>query len=409
MVRRLFACFAALLALAVPPGAVAQTPPDEPIVSILTFGPGPMVFERFGHNAIRVQIPSRGIDYWFDWGNFSFDDPAFIQRFIFGDTRYWMEGKQALPLIDIYARREDRTVTEQTLRLSPAQSGRLLAAIDAQDTDANRFYRYDYFVDNCATRVRDAIDDAVGGQLRPQMQATTPHGYRWQMRRLVPVGAENEVLSTLMDFAAGPRADRRLTDWETAFLPMEFSRQLDALTVTGDAGGRVPLVSARRVWNTTTSPGNFEPTSARSPAIATTAIGVALAAAMIALARVWRPGFIALAALWETFAALGALFFTAVIGFTQHWVVAWNVNVLHFSPIAFALIIALLFGRSRRRLRWAAPTAVALSAIAAGASAIGLTIQHTLPAIGLALPLHAAVYFGLRARSSPPVSTGVSP
>lgn len=396
MPRRLLFAILALLSLAQP--TFAQTrPADEPVVSIITLGPGPMVFERFGHNAIRVQIPSRRVDYWFDWGNFSFDDPAFISRFIFGDTRYWMAAKDAPGMIDVYARREDRTVTEQTLRLTAAQSARLLAALDAKNTEATRYYRYDYFIDNCSTRVRDAIDAAANGQLRPQMQTLTPHGYRWQMRRLVPVGPDNVVLSALMDFCAGPRADRPLSEWDTAFLPMELSRRLDTITVADDAGNRVPFVTARRVWNTTTSPGNAEPATADSPAVATTLIGVALAATMLAAARFFWPGFVALAFAWESFAAIGALFFTTTAAFTRHWVVSWNVNALQFSPLAFVVLAAMILGRRWPRLRRAADASLVLSVIAAAITI--LSPQRAAPAIGLALPLHAAVFLAVSDRS----------
>lgn len=407
MPRRLsFALLLALFALALPALARAQTRPAEPIVSIVTFGPGPLVFERFGHNAIRVQIPSRRIDYAFDWGNFSFEDPGFIWRFVRGDMRYWMMAKHAGPMLKEYAARADRTVTEQRLQLTPAQSARLLALLDAQDRDENRFYRYDYYADNCSTRVRDAVDAALDGALKRQLQAATPHGYRWHTRRLLSVGADNRFLSALIDFSAGPRVDRPLSEWDLAFLPMELSRQLDTITLVDDLGQRRPLVAERRVLNTTTTPGNAEPAVAGRPAIGTTLVGIIGALLLIALGRAYWPGFVVLAALWEAWAAFSCAFLVILGGFSRHWAVAWNLNVLHFSPLAFVLLGALLFKRWRRHLKWAAPASFALSLLGAFAGATPLIVQHTLPAVGLALPLHAAVFYVLRRRPLRPAAEG---
>jgi hypothetical protein len=393
--RRLFATIALLLALA--SSALAQTRPaaDEPIVSTLTFGPGPLVFERFGHNAIRVQIPSRGLDVAFDWGNFSFEDPDFIKRFVVGDTRYWLARKEdGRGMIDDYAKWADRTVVERRLGLSPAQTLRLLVALDAQDTEANRYYAYDSGPHTAPPRWRAAVAAAAAAQLRSQFAAPTPHGYRWHTRRLLSVGLDNRFLLALIDFCFGPRTDVPLTEWEAAFLPMEFGDRLDRIEIADESGARRPIVAERRVWNTTTTPGNFEPAVASRPAIGTTVVGLLGAGLLVALARFWRLGFILGASAWEAFAAFGGIFFASVILFTKHWVVAWNANFLQFSPIALVVIAALCVPRWRRALRWAAPAALGLSL-----AGLLLTIagpQRAAPAVGLALPLHAAVWFGLR-------------
>lgn len=405
MLRRLLACLAALLALA-PPTASAQTSPAEPVVSIVTFGPGPIVFERFGHIAIRIQIPSRGVDVCYDWGNFDFDEPGFLWRFVRGDMRYWMQGKYTQRMLPLYLD-ADRTVIEQRLNLDAAQTRRLLDALGAQDTDENRFYRYDYYADNCSTRVRDAIDLAVSGQLKAQSQASTPHTYRWHTRRAMSVGIDNRTLAPFMDFAAGSPVDPPLSQWEEAFLPLEFSRQLDAVTIDDGNGGRAPLVAERRVLNETTTPGNVDAPTPGRPVIPATVAGVVGAGLMLGVGRVWRTGGIAIALFWEGFAAFGFTFITALWTLTKHWPIASNWNVLHFSPLAFVLIVALIFGRSRRRLRWAAPAALGLSLLAAVITGTGLSIQEAWPAIGLAVPMHAAVCLMLRDRPARAAAEGV--
>ena len=124
------AVFAAALALP------AQVPVDTSAgsrlqVSLLTFGQGDPVFERFGHNAIRIHDPLGGLDSAWNWGMFSFDEPNFLGRFLSGDSRYWMEGFPTEPLLADY-RQNNRATEEQVLNLSAMQKDELLRFVRLQ-------------------------------------------------------------------------------------------------------------------------------------------------------------------------------------------------------------------------------------------------------------------------------------
>src|SRR3989304_4039010 len=112
--------------------------------------------------SIRVRSPETGLDSAWNWGMYDFTSPGFIPRFLTGETRYWMEGFASLPLIDYY-RRNNRAVWEQVLDLDAQEADSLLAFIRWTARPENRFYRYDYYLDNCATRVRDALDTVLRG------------------------------------------------------------------------------------------------------------------------------------------------------------------------------------------------------------------------------------------------------
>ena len=86
----------------------------------MTFGLGQEVFERFGHNAIWMHDAANGTDVAYDWGKFSFRQPRFLRRFLTGDTRYWMEAKDANVMIELY-RALGRPITLQRLNLTPEQ------------------------------------------------------------------------------------------------------------------------------------------------------------------------------------------------------------------------------------------------------------------------------------------------
>ena len=213
------------------------------LVSVLTFGPGDAIFERYGHNAIRVRDRVTGSDLAYNWGMFSFDDPGFLRRFLSGETRYWVAVFPSQPLIAAYQER-DRATEEQVLALTPTQAEALALAVARNALPENREYRYDYFRDNCSTRVRDALDVALGGILRPQFTALqTDLTYRSESRRL---SAPDPFAQAGIELALGPMADTRMTAWETMFIPMRLRDHLRSVTVA-TAAGPVPLVAAETV------------------------------------------------------------------------------------------------------------------------------------------------------------------
>ena len=213
------------------------------LVSVLTFGPGDAIFERYGHNAIRVRDRVTGSDLAYNWGMFSFDDPGFLRRFLSGETRYWVAAFPSQPLIAAYQER-DRATEEQVLALTPTQAEALALAVARNALPEHREYRYDYFRDNCSTRVRDALDVALGGILRPQFTALqTDLTYRSESRRL---SAPDPAAQAGIELALGPMADTRMTAWETMFIPMRLRDHLRSVTVA-TAAGPVPLVAAETV------------------------------------------------------------------------------------------------------------------------------------------------------------------
>jgi len=213
------------------------------IISVLTFGPGDAIFERYGHNAIRVRDTVTGSDLAYNWGMFSFEDPGFLRRFLSGETRYWVAAFPSQPLIEVY-QSQDRATEEQILALTPTQAEALALAVARNALPAHREYRYDYFRDNCSTRVRDALDDALGGILRPQFTALqTDLTYRSESRRL---SAPDPFAQAGIELALGPKADTRMTAWETMFIPMRLRDHLRSVTVA-TAAGPVPLVAAETV------------------------------------------------------------------------------------------------------------------------------------------------------------------
>src|SRR5690606_19749011 len=134
-------------------------------IDLITMGPGDAVWERFGHNALRVYDPLTGDDVTYNYGMFDFAAEDFFPRFFRGDMLYWMEGFDTRNVVYSYIA-SNRSVYSQELNLTPEQKARLVTFLEWNAREENRYYAYHYYRDNCSTRVRDAIDYALGGQLR---------------------------------------------------------------------------------------------------------------------------------------------------------------------------------------------------------------------------------------------------
>lgn len=138
-------------------------------ISLLTAAPGKEVYQLEGHSGLRMQYD--GMDVVANWGLFDFDTPNFVYRFVKGETDYcvglWPYGY----FIAGYAA-EHRRVVEQELNLTREQARKLIELVNTAIRPENRTYRYNYVLDNCATRPISFIEKATGTTIRfPQAAA----------------------------------------------------------------------------------------------------------------------------------------------------------------------------------------------------------------------------------------------
>jgi hypothetical protein len=371
-------------------------------VSVLTFGPGEEVFERFGHNALRVRQEGTPIDVAFNWGMFSFDQPHFIQRFLTGDTKYWMQGFDANDFIAAY-KAQHREVWEQELALTQAQKDSLVKFLDFTRREENKYYRYDYYRDNCSTRVRDALDAIIGGAIRKAAESHA-HGVSYR-RETLRLAKAFPTLNLGMDFVLGPRADVRSTGWEELFIPMRLRDLLRDVKVAGPNGTLVPLVTreTQLVHDTTyaeaTTPPSMIPMGL-AVGMLSAAILLGLASRAVVSTAAVRWCFVGIASLWSlVVASTGGLLLFAGL-FTKHYYMGANLNLLLATPVS--LVITLLLPMAMRPEASAGTRAVllALLRLAAVSAMIGAAVTLAGPlaqlngsAVALLLPGHLALAF----------------
>lgn len=139
---------------------------DQAEIHIVTCGPyQPELYSAFGHSAIRVTDPERGIDLLYNYGIFDFDQPNFYLNFARGFLHYKLGVTYYDRFRDYYIM-QNRFIHEQVLNLTTAQKQELFDFLQWNALPENQYYYYDYFYDNCATRVRDALKRVFGNDLR---------------------------------------------------------------------------------------------------------------------------------------------------------------------------------------------------------------------------------------------------
>jgi hypothetical protein len=366
----------------------------------MTMGPGAAVWERFGHNAIWIDDPSAP-DTSYNYGLFDFRQENFLLRFIRGQMWYWMAGFPAEPYARTYLR-DNRSVWLQELNLSGRARLELREFLRWNERPENRFYHYDYYKDNCSTRVRDAIDRVIGGAIEAHT-ASLPTGttYRFHTQRLT---ANDPLIFTGLLLALGPEVDRPISAWQEMFLPMAMREHVRQVTVPGANGTQVPLVTSERTLfeSTAPPPPDAPPSWLHWYLLAGTAAG-ALMAALGGLARRHVVGRLALGAVavsWGSLAGLAGVVLAGLWGFTDHVMAYRNENLFQANPLALALVVLVPLGLagSGRAGRWGRVLAVGLAAL----SLLGFVLQVLPgvdqvngPVIALALPIHLGFAIGL--------------
>jgi Domain of unknown function (DUF4105) len=377
-------------------------PGSELRVYLMTMGPGAAVWERFGHNAIWIDDLSEEPDTAYNYGLFDFRQENFLLRFIRGQMWYWMAGFPAEPYVQTYVL-VNRSVWLQELNLPPRARLELREFLRWNERPEHRFYHYDYYRDNCSTRVRDAIDRVIGGAIEAQT-ASRPAGttYRFHTQRLT---ANDPLIFTGLLLALGQQVDRPISAWEEMFLPLALRDHVRQVTVTGPGGSQVPLVASERtLFESTAPPPPGAPPSWLQWYLLVGTVFGALAAALGGLARrraAGRLGLGIVAVVWGSLAGLGGVVLAGLWAFTDHAMAYRNENLFQVNPLvlALAVLVPLALVGSGRAVRWAGALALGLTAV----SLLGFVLQ-VLPGmdqvngqvIALALPIHVGFALGLR-------------
>ncbi|MFT7349778.1 MAG: hypothetical protein ACI8VZ_002095, partial [Candidatus Paceibacteria bacterium] len=192
-------------------------------ISIITCGPGQELYSTFGHSAFRLQDPELGIDVVYNYGTFNFNTPNFYMKFAQGKLLYSLSRQKFEDFLWTYEM-ENRWVQEQLLNLDAKETKALFEFLENNFKPENRDYKYDFFYDNCSSKIRDVLNTVF----RDRISYFDGHLIqRYTFRQLIHQSLVTNSWSAFgIDLALGSVIDKKATPNEHMFLPIYVMDQM---------------------------------------------------------------------------------------------------------------------------------------------------------------------------------------
>jgi hypothetical protein len=316
------------------------------LITVLTMSPGGDLFARFGHTAILVEDEAGARVY--NFGAYKGSDPRIVSQFLHNAIPYYL----SVNPIDLFERKyRDRVITGQRLDLDDKQARALVERLEWTLRPGNRAYQYDWFRQNCTTKTRDTIDEALGGWWRAQLSGGPARHHRTIRAFLLDALYTVPSVATLFSIGLNARVDQPLDAWQELAMPADLSR---ALGEARRPDGR-PLLAETWTWR------GPAPLPADQPAWLQP-LGEALLLYLLFLGALGRRvGGVGLM-LWGSISLLFSLWF-AFWTLVPYPDCTLSVNLFAYSPLGVVFIIdgvRLCRGRAPRWSRRAAEITVVL-------------------------------------------------
>jgi len=315
---------------------ISQENPKADIY-LLTCGPGTETYSVYGHSALRVVIPEKHSDVVYNWGVFDFSTPNFAWKFAKGRLDYSLGISSYDNFLKDYFV-DGRWVVSQKLNLETADIEKLFILIAENLKPENIYYRYDFFYDDCSTRIRDLIEKAVGENLvypPPESNRDMPtfRSLTGEYEKIIPwtkVG---------IDLIMGSPGDKKASFRDRMFLPIELKDGLSELFIRRN-GKMIPLLTNPEIvvdFDQPAAKGKF----LTSPLVVNSILLI-FVIIMTGYFRGKRANKIMDVIIYCIFSILALLmiFFNF---FTDHQQMKWNLNILWLNPFIILCFISLLF------------------------------------------------------------------
>ncbi len=184
------------------------------------------IYQIWGHTVLHLQDPVNGINECYDYGVFSFDAPGFVFKFMRGTLPYQMGRYDFRMFIDHYRYNENRSASEQILNLSEKQKNDLYAFLMNNYLPENREYKYRFFYYNCASRIRDILQQVCGDSLRFSPTLHADSSYRQWIDKYA--GEKKPWMNLAMMIGLGSLSDEKTGEAGAMFLPDNLAMGFDS-------------------------------------------------------------------------------------------------------------------------------------------------------------------------------------
>jgi hypothetical protein len=212
---------------------------DTTEISVLTCGPGEELYSTFGHSAFRIKDRLNHLDIVYNYGMFDFNAPNFYTNFAKGKLIYKLGRNRFSNFYEQY-QNENRAINEQVLNLDTAQKKKLITFLEHNAQPENASYQYDFFYNNCATKIRSVLEDVFPSQLQfNDSHITTSYTMRQLINNNVPY---NTWANVGINIALGSVIDVNATTDEYQFLPEYIYKAFDNASINNE-----PLINGNSV------------------------------------------------------------------------------------------------------------------------------------------------------------------
>lgn len=320
---------------------------DSVRISLLTCAAGDEIYTLFGHTAIRYENLTRGIDVVYNYGVFDFSSGGFVLRFALGETDYRLDKERTEYFCQSYYY-HGRDVWQQVLNLTQEEKQRLVGLLEENYLPQNRVYRYNFFYDNCATRPRDKVEEAVSDQVdyRADMEdVSAGQSYRDLIIRY----SEGHPWSRLgMSLCLGSEADKPISRRAMQFVPFLLQADFSHAQLIDSVGLSRPLVTREGQLVKALSLGGSQEEGLTPAAYAWLLLGMTL---LLSFWGIWRKK-----SLWGWdvllfgVAGLAGCVLAFLVFFSQHPCMSPNYLLFVFHPLHLLCLPWLVYAARKRRV-----------------------------------------------------------
>jgi hypothetical protein len=318
---------------------------DSVEVSLLTCEPGDAVYARFGHSALRIR-DHQGRDMSYNYGIFDFRTENFYWKFLRGQTDYLLGVYPTEYFLAEYIDRQS-VVWEQVLNLTTDEKQQLIELLNENYKPENRMYRYNFVFDNCATRPKQMVQDALSGMLSYESDYASE-----SYRQLINYFISNDAWLTLgINLVFGASAEQTVKKGGASFLPLFLRDDLQKARIVnsqGDPDSRPFVKSTHRIV------GPFAKEVTKTPwwmhplfiSVLWLLAGLALTFQKHKSSRTSK--------LFDSvlygFTALGGIVIFLLSFFSEHPLVESNWNLLWLNPLNLLPAVLIWYRKSRKFL-----------------------------------------------------------
>lgn len=227
MLRNIFFAVCCLFSIT----SFAQRDSSGVRISLLTCGTGPEVWETFGHTAIRVTDSLMGTDDVYNYGTFNGFDKDFELNFMRGKLLYYLSYYPHQAFMDEY-RQAGRSVREQVLLFDPKTKADFYNFLRWNASEEHKYYKYDFFFDNCATRIRDAFPKTYGDNFH--FANTLPTNSQLTFRNIInQYFYFDHFVRFGVNVLLGAKIDKVMTNEDIMFLPDYLEKGIAGASING--------------------------------------------------------------------------------------------------------------------------------------------------------------------------------